>query len=95
MMQYQIFIEKKAQKFIKRLSKQDKERLLKAIYELPKGDIKPIQGYVSSWKLLERLGFQRIRQLDNQSYKNDEIGNPILISTFLYELDKAKYNKSK
>ena len=50
---------------------------------------------VSSWRLLERLGFQRIRQLDNQSYKNDEIGNPILISTFLYELDKTKYNKSK
>ena len=50
---------------------------------------------VSSWELLERLGFQRIRQLDNQSYKNDEIGNPILISTYLYELDKTKYNKSK
>ena len=49
---------------------------------------------VSSWKLLERLGFQRISKLDNQSYKNDENGNPILISTFLYELDKAKYNKS-
>ena len=49
---------------------------------------------VSSWKLLERLGFKRISQLDNQSYKNDENGNPILISTFLYELDKAKYNKS-
>lgn len=41
---------------------------------------------VSSWKLLERLGFQRIRQLDNQSYKNDKDGKPILISTFLYEL---------
>jgi ribosomal-protein-alanine N-acetyltransferase len=49
---------------------------------------------VSSWKLLERLGFKRISQLDNQSYKNDENGKPILISTFLYELDKAKYNKS-
>ncbi len=44
---------------------------------------------VSSWKLLERLGFQRISQFDNQSYKNDENGNPILISTFLYKLDKA------
>lgn len=44
---------------------------------------------VSSWKLLERLGFKRISQLDNQSYKNDENGKPILISTFLYELDKA------
>lgn len=39
MIQYQIFIEKRAQKFIKKLSKQDKIRLLKAISELPKGDI--------------------------------------------------------
>lgn len=37
---------------------------------------------------------QRINQLDNQSYKNDEIGNPILISTYLYELDKIEYNIS-
>lgn len=28
----------------------------------------------------------------NQSYKNDENGNPILISTFLYKLDKATFN---
>ena len=49
---------------------------------------------VSSWRLLERLGFQRIRRLDNQSYKNDKNGNPILISTFLYELDKAQFNLS-
>lgn len=41
---------------------------------------------ISSWKLLERLGFQRIQQLDNQSYKKDKNGKPILISTFLYEL---------
>ena len=46
---------------------------------------------VSSWKLLERLGFQRIGQFDNQSYKNDKLGNPILFSTFLYELDRLNY----
>lgn len=44
---------------------------------------------VSSWKLLERLGFQRINKLDNQSYKNDKLGNPILISTYLYELNRT------
>lgn len=44
---------------------------------------------LSSWKLLERLGFRRIKQLDNQSYKNDINGNPILIRTFLYELKKS------
>lgn len=64
MMQYQIFIEKKAQKFIKRLSKQNKERLLKAIYELPKGDIKPIQGHDEYFRL--RVGDYRIiYTLDN------------------------------
>lgn len=42
----------------------------------------------SSWKLLERLGFQRMQQLDNQSYKNDENNKPILISTYLYGLEK-------
>lgn len=44
----------------------------------------------ASWKLLERLGFQRIKQLDNQSYKNDKLGAPILISTFLYEIRRGK-----
>ena len=43
---------------------------------------------VSSWKLLERLGFERMEQLDNQSYKNDKDGNPIIISTYLYGLKK-------
>ena len=45
---------------------------------------------VSSWKLLERLGFQRIKRFDNQSYKNDRLGNPILISTYLYELKRME-----
>ena len=58
MMQYQIFIEKKAQKFIKKLPKQEKERLIRAIYELPKGDIKPIQGYNRYFRL--RIGDYRV-----------------------------------
>ena len=45
---------------------------------------------VSSWKLLERLGFRRIKRFDNQSYKNDRLGNPILISTYLYELKRME-----
>lgn len=40
----------------------------------------------ASWKLLERLGFQRMQRLEQQSYKNDLDGNPIFISTYLYEL---------
>lgn len=43
---------------------------------------------ISSWKLMERLGFQRMQKLDNQSYKNDEQGNPIIISTYLYEIER-------
>lgn len=58
MMQYQIFIEKKARKFINKLPKQDKVRLLNAINELPKGDIKPIQGYEKYFRL--RVGDYRI-----------------------------------
>lgn len=64
MIQYQIFIEKKAQKFIKKLPKQDKVRLLKAISELPKGDIKPMQGHDEYFRL--RVGDYRvIYTLDN------------------------------
>lgn len=37
-----------------------------------------------SYQLLERLGFKRMKKLDNESYKNDKEGNPILISTYLY-----------
>lgn len=58
MMQYQITIEKRAQKFIQKLPKQDKERLLKAIYELPNGDIKPMQGYSNYCRL--RVGNYRV-----------------------------------
>lgn len=39
MMQYQIFIEKKAQKFIKKLPKQEKERLIRAIYTIDNGEL--------------------------------------------------------
>lgn len=58
MIRYQIFIEKRAQKFIKKLPKQDKVRLLKAISELPKGDIKPMQGYDEYFRL--RVGDYRV-----------------------------------
>lgn len=42
----------------------------------------------NSWKLLERLGFKRVSQIDNESYKDDADGNPILISIYLYCLEK-------
>ena len=38
----------------------------------------------NSYKLMERLGFERIDKLDNESYKDDLDGNPILISIYIY-----------
>ena len=46
----------------------------------------------ASWKLMERLGFYRMQQFDNQTYKDNENGQPILISTYLYGLEKEEKN---
>lgn len=42
----------------------------------------------NSWKLLERLGFKRIKQIDDASYKEDMEGNEIIISIYLYKIEK-------
>lgn len=58
-MKYQIILEKPAQKFLKRLNKIDKERILKAIYRLPKGeDIKKLKGHQDLLRM--RVGDYRI-----------------------------------
>lgn len=45
-MKYRIDIRRKAEKFIRKLPRQDKERVLSAIYRLPEGeDIKKLQGH--------------------------------------------------
>ncbi|SHM66678.1 Protein N-acetyltransferase, RimJ/RimL family [Anaerosporobacter mobilis DSM 15930] len=44
---------------------------------------------VNSWKLLERLDFKRIKQIDNESYKDDAAGNPLLISIYIYLLQSG------
>ena len=45
MIKYRIVIEKMAEKFIIKLPKPDKERVLRAIHELPAGnDIKRLKG---------------------------------------------------
>lgn len=56
-------------------------------------DVKEVYGdcdirNVNSMKLLERLGFSKISQIDNESYKDDSDGNPILISIYLYNIKK-------
>jgi len=58
MNKYQVLIEKRAQKFISKLPKPEKARLLKAIYALPNGDTKPLQGHSEYHRL--RVGTYRI-----------------------------------
>lgn len=60
-MKYAIVIEKPAEKFIMRLAQPEKERVLKAICDLPhRGDIKRLQGkkYRDMYRL--RVGPYRI-----------------------------------
>ena len=60
-MKYTIVIEKPAERFIMRLAQPEKERLLKAIQELPHtGDIKRLQGKKSRGMYRLRVGSYRI-----------------------------------
>lgn len=62
-MKYQIKILKKAQKFIKSQPKNQQERLLKAIFRLPDGDVKKLTGK-NAYRL--RVGDYRvIYEIDN------------------------------
>ena len=56
---YKIIIEKPAEKFIKKLPRNEQERVLQAIYRLPiEGDIKPLKGHTGLLGL--RVGQYRI-----------------------------------
>ena len=60
-MKYKIVIEKPAEKFIVKLPRPDKERILKAIYRLPdEGDIKALKGQKSRGMYPLRVGDYRI-----------------------------------
>lgn len=61
MKKYTIIIEKLAEKFIIKLPKPDKERVLRAIHELPAGnDIKRLKGRKSMGLYRLRVGDYRI-----------------------------------
>ena len=61
MTKYKIVIEKPAEKFITKLAKPEKERVLKAIHMLPdEGDIKQLKGKRSKGLLRLRVGDYRI-----------------------------------
>lgn len=60
-MKYDIIIEKLAEKFIMKLSREEKERVLKAIYKLPNGnDIKQLKGKKSKGFYRLRIGDYRV-----------------------------------
>ena len=66
-MSYKIFIDKKAEKFIRKQGKKEQERLLKAVYKLPAGtDIKKLKG-VEMFRL--RVGDYRILYTVNEEKK--------------------------
>lgn len=61
MTKYKIVIEKPAEKFITKLAKPEKERVLRAIHKLPdEGDIKQLKGKRSKGLLRLRVGDYRI-----------------------------------
>ena len=61
MTQYRIVIEKPAEKFIMKLPRPEKERVLRAIYKLPQeGDIKQLRGKRSKGLFRLRVGDYRI-----------------------------------
>lgn len=60
-MKYKIVIEKLAEKFIIKLPKPEKERVLKAIYQLPEGnDIKELKGKKHKGLYRLRVGDYRV-----------------------------------
>lgn len=66
-MTYKIEFDKKAQKFILKQPKDKREAIYKAIYKLPDGDTKPLQGHKGYNRL--RVGDYRIvYTIDNGKY---------------------------
>lgn len=66
-MTYRIEIDKKAQKFIMKQPEAKRKLLYKAIFNLPDGDIKPLQGKQNLYRL--RVGTYRIiYTTDNDKY---------------------------
>lgn len=57
-MTYKISIDKKAQKFILKQSKDKQKLIYKAIYKLPSGDTRPLEGHKGLNRL--RVGDYRI-----------------------------------
>ncbi len=57
-MNFEVSIKKKAKKFLLKQNKKDQEKLLRAIYKIPQGDIKRLAGQDGLYRL--RVGEFRI-----------------------------------
>ncbi len=55
---YDVRIKKKAEKFIQKQPRSQRDRLYAAIYNLPNGDVKLLQGWTDVYRL--RVGDYRI-----------------------------------
>lgn len=82
-MKYRIELLKKARKFIKTQPPKQQERILKAIYNLPDGDVKALSGKENAYRL--RVGEYRIIY---------EIDNSILLITVINAGNRGQiYNR--
>lgn len=59
-MKYTVVLERLAEKFIRKLPRPEQERVLRAVYMLPEGDVKRLQGPKGRGLLRLRVGDYRI-----------------------------------
>ena len=57
-MNFEVNLKKKAKKFLLKQNKRDQEKLLRAIYKIPQGDIKRLEGQDGLYRL--RVGNFRV-----------------------------------
>jgi len=65
---------KQAAKYLEGLDRTTKQRIKKAIEEIPKGNIKPLQGYSDGRKRLRRGKFRIIFRFDGNDLYIMDIG---------------------
>ena len=67
---WRVVVDHNALKSLRRLSRPDRERIVRAIDQLPSGDVRPLQGEPGMWPL--RVGGWRVRfRLDMERRRID------------------------
>lgn len=70
-MRWRIVVTAAARKSLRRLSRPDRERIVRAIDALPAGDVRPMVGLPDEWRL--RVGEWRVR------YRRDDVAHLLTI----------------